>query len=102
MGAGFSYRGASGKGHAFQLFDRTNLKVLPWQGGLFALATYTPEPLYFGDAEILNGSVDTCVAWKKLEANGDDALVYILVENDVETRRAIFDDLIEWYKPPMN
>ena len=82
----------------------TNLKVLPWHGGLFALARYTPEPLYFGEGQNLYEAVLKSPQRVKLEAEShlSALLGYILLEDDAEKRAAAVADLVERYHPPLN
>ena len=102
MGTGFSYQGASGALYQFVLFDISNPKALPWHGGLFAFAKYTPDPLFFGEGANLNEAIITSPIWPRAEALEGITVVYLMPEEDQRKRAAALEDLLANYDAPLN
>ncbi|MGD0143816.1 MAG: hypothetical protein ABSC92_11710, partial [Rhizomicrobium sp.] len=63
MGLAFTYQGASGELYHFLLINMANPKAIPWHGGVFTFAKYTPEPLFFGEGMNLNEAINTSQEW---------------------------------------
>jgi len=103
MGMGFTYQGVSGELYHFLMVDMRNPKALPWHGGLFVFATYTPDPLYFGEGASLFESMTSSPQWAKAEEDAHGITVaYLLLEDDSRKRAAILADLLANHAAPLN
>jgi hypothetical protein len=102
MGMGFAYQGASGDLYNFLLVNMANPKALPWHGGLFAFAKYTPDPLFFGEGDNLFKAMTTCPEWQKAEELQDITVAYLMLEEDPRKRAAALADLLANHDAPLN